>query len=76
MASTRSYDRVKLDDRSKLIHMVFYRNSFTIKQAASILNIKYDNAKKICRRYTVTKFRRQRKDQPSMHAIAELRNLS
>ena len=51
MDRKRCYNRVTEDIRVKLIQLVFFQESFTIKQAAFLLGIKYDNAKKICRRY-------------------------
>lgn len=54
----RCYQKVDKQRRDLLIEFAVIRNRMTILDAANILQIKYGNAKKICRKYVVKQVRR------------------
>ena len=53
----RTYLKVDDEMRYRLIEMVHFKKTHTIKQAAQLLEIKYASAKKICRKYQEMKLR-------------------
>ena len=49
----RCYTKVDDSKRNLLLEYAVIRNLMTIQEAAKMLDIKYGNAKKICRKYQV-----------------------